>query len=201
VDGTQFFHSAYRILYAERLIWDKFERWSSYEHLLELECDVVIPPHGLQTLYEANLDWAAAWMMTRRMHDPFHPSDRQEYRFPLLFHGLTRQAYRSAETVGEVVRLGYLEPPSSEPFPCLVTHLGCTLIRGQVIRSVPFPMTTAGGDIAYSWAVGEAGFVPHCVPAVQPEHVAQFERGAYRPWATSPDPETPSIMAGTPAGR
>jgi hypothetical protein len=174
VNGLTFRHPMYKIQYAERLLWRKFAAWTSYDHLLSLECDVLMPPDGLQTLYDARLAWAAAWMTTRRMK---HPSDPNTVEvFPLLFHGLTPERYHAAKDWEDVVDAGYLEPPGVEPFPCAVTHLGCTLLHGDLVRRVPYMLTGVGGDVNYSWDSAAAGFQPMCVPAVQCDHVDSKER-------------------------
>lgn len=169
----------YKVAWAEQLAWEAFTRWTSYDLLWSLECDVLAPPDALQTLYDSGRDWAASWMLTRTMENPTDREDRR--KFPLLWHGLTLKAWAGAKSWNDIIPLGYMEPPTTEPFPCVVTHLGCTLIRGEVIRSVPFRMTNAGGDVTYSWACLEAGIQPWCIPAIRPEHVAEDERPAYSP--------------------
>jgi hypothetical protein len=179
VNGLRFRHPLYKVQYAERLLWGKFVTWTSYDYLLSLECDVLMPPNALQTLYAANLPWAAAWMTTRRMK---HPSDpNTEEVFPLVFHSLTLERWRNAKEWIDVVDCGYLDPPTPEPFPCVVTHLGCTLLRGDLVRDVPYVLASAGGDVNYSWAAASRGWQPMCVPEVVCDHVDSAERTTGQP--------------------
>jgi hypothetical protein len=109
-DTLTFRHPIYKVRYAERALWGKFAAWSSYDYLLSSKIDVLMPPDGLQKLYEATLPWAAA-------------------------------------TIG-----GASIPPS----------LGCTLLRGDLVRSVPFDL----GD-EYAGRAAAAGFPVIAVPAVR----------------------------------
>jgi hypothetical protein len=133
---------------------------------------VIVPPHALQTLYDSDKDWAAAWCVSRRMLDPRFNEIVQQ---PLIFHGLTQEVYMKAKEWDDIKGTGYLEKPGEEPFPATVTHLGCTLIRGEVVRSVPFRLSTAGGDVQMSWRVTEAGYQPWCIPSVECDHRAEWE--------------------------
>lgn len=209
VDGLRFSAHIFKVGYSERLIfgwltegeeqdesvavedprpWEYAARWQSYSHLLSLECDVLVPPDGFSKLYEAGLPWASAWMLSRTIRDPRYPG--VEKKLPLIWDKLDLEHYRhikedaTAAGVDQfewLQSLGWLEPPSTEPFPCVVAHLGCTLIDRPTFESVPFRMTSVGGDVQYSWDCLEAGVQPMCVPAVSCDHVAVFERPDYRP--------------------
>lgn len=173
-DGMRFRNPLYKVQWAERIAIERFNRWGSYDHLWSVECDVLVPPNALQALYESGYAWAAAWMVTRRMFDP----NRAEIRtFPLVFTDLTLDVYRTAQDFDDAVLRGggITEPPGPDPFPVAVTHLGCTFLRGEVVRRVPFELSMAGGDVTYSWAFTAAGHPPHVVPAVACEHVAHWE--------------------------
>lgn len=171
-DGMGFRQPIYKVQYAEKLAWDKFQAWKSYDHLWFVESDVIVPPHGLQTLYDSGKDWAAAWCVSRRMLDP---RAGEVVHQPLIFHSLTQERWASAREWDDIRGTGYLEKPGEEPFAATVTHLGCTLIRGEVVRSVPFRMATAGGDCQMSWRAAQAGYQPWCIPAVDCEHRADWE--------------------------
>lgn len=215
VDGRSFLAPLLKVGYSERLIWnllrgeedpdaedwDELEpfpttldyaaRWTSYTHLLSLECDVLMPPHAMRALYLAGKPWAAAWMLSRDIYDDRFKAGHS--KLPLLWHSLDLQHYASVEQDAEaagmtkwdwLASLGYYEPPTTEPFPCVVTHLGCTLIDCEVIRSVPFRFASTGGDVTYSWDVQKAGIQPYGIPYVRCEHVAAKERPDFvAPWA------------------
>lgn len=220
VDGTMFVAPLLKVGYSERMIWnllrgeedpeaedfdpdittptfDYAARWTSYTHLLSLECDVLMPPHAIRALWLSGLPWAAAFMLSRTITDPRWPGD--ERKLPLLWHSLDVEHYAKidddAKAAGTdkwhwLATLGYYEPPSRDPFPCVVTHLGCTLIDAEVIRRVPFRFAATGGDVTYSWDVARHGIQPHCVPAVRCEHIAERERPDFvAPWV-SPEPVT-----------
>lgn len=214
VNGLIFANHLMKVGYSERLIWnllngeedyeaedydpcpepiDYAARWLSYTHLLSLECDVIMPPHAIRTLMASGQQWAAAWMLTRTITDPRYPGETR--KLPLLWHSLDLEHYRTLNETAEakgmdkfyyLASLGYYEPPGPQPFPCVVTHLGCTLIDCEVIRSVPFHFTTNGGDVTYSWAVQEHGIQPMCVPAVVCDHIAEIDRPDHvEPWSTA----------------
>lgn len=173
-NSLTFRHPLHKVQYAERALWGKFAAWSSYDYLLSLEIDVLMPPDGLQKLYEATVPWAAAWMVSRVMRHPSEPN--REKVVPLIFPGLTHDVYVKARCWEDVEAVGLFEPPASEePFEVAVTHLGCTLLRGDLVRSVPFTLSTAGGDVNYAWRARAAGFPVMCVPAVRCDHVAEHE--------------------------
>lgn len=179
VDGTQFLHPIMKVTYADRQIWEWFSRWTRYDYLFWLECDVLMRPDCLRKLMESELDWAAAWMLSRPMQDPRQP-EKGWHRIPLLWHTLDLEHWQKCHDWQELITYGYMEPPSEEPFPCVVTHLGATLMRGDVVRSIPFPMANAGGDVTYSWAAKAHGVQPMCVP-VPCDHVAEVDRPNARP--------------------
>lgn len=162
----------YKVQYAEKLAWDKFQSWSSFDHLWFVECDVIVPPHALQTLYDSGKDWAAGWCVSRRMMDPRFGKVVHQ---PLIFHSLTPEVWREAREWDDIRSTGYDTKPGEEPFPITVSHLGCTFIRGNVVRSVPFRMSTAGGDCQMSWRVAEEGYQPWCIPSVECDHRAEWE--------------------------
>lgn len=171
-DGMVFGTPIYKVQYAEKVVWDKFQLWKSYDHLWSVECDVIVPPHALQTLYDSGKDWAAAWCVSRRMMDPRFGEVVHQ---PLVFHSLTQDVYLKAKEWDDIRGTGYTERPGDEPFPATVTHLGCTFIRGEVVRSVPFRMSTAGGDCQMSWRVADAGYGVWCIPSVECDHRAEWE--------------------------
>jgi len=217
VDGTMFVHPIVKVGYSERLIWDLLRgeedpevedfdpepevtpldyaaRWTSYTHLLSLECDVLMPPNAIRSLYVSGLSWAAAFMLSRWITDPRYPGEKR--KLPLLWHSLDQERYTNLAEDAErndqdkwewLSSLGYYEPPTTTPFPCVVTHLGCTLIDAEVIRTVPFRFTSNGGDVTYSWDVAAHGIQPYCVPAVSCQHIAESERPDFvAPWAQAP---------------
>jgi hypothetical protein len=177
-DGLRFIHPIMSVTYGERLIWEYFERWSRYDWLFSLECDVLMPPDCLSRLLDSGLPWAASWMTSRLMRDPRSPE--QECKIPLLWHSLDFPTWSQVRDWDELLEYGYMEPPTEEPFECVVTHLGCTLIRGDVVRTVPFRLTNAGGDVQYSWDCAASGVQPMCVP-IRCDHVAAEERPNAQP--------------------
>lgn len=160
-DGTMFLGVQARRGHAQRLFWEWFRRWHSYDALLSLDCDVLMPPSAVQMLHKIDMPWAAAWL-------PAEPSG-----LPLVWHGLTPQRLARPLTHRDVLTLGYQEPPGNRPFRCVVTHLACTLIRREVVEKVSFRLTSAGGAAQLSWDAGAAGFPLHCVPSVRCERASE----------------------------
>lgn len=210
VDGTKFINPVFKVGYSERLIWswltvgeddedggvaiedprpwELATRWQSYTHLLSLECDVLTPPDGFSKLYESGYPWASAFMLSRLLLDPRYPGEVRQ--MPLIWHSLDLEHYKRVNEDAKasgldqfeyLVTLGYQTPPQKEPFPCVVAHLGCTLIDRSTFERVPFRLTSVGGDVQYSWDCLEAGVQPMCVPEVFCQHIAAHERPDYRP--------------------
>jgi hypothetical protein len=194
VDGQRFAHPHSKIAVAHQRGWecaqarvDSRRARDRYDAILFWECDVIAPPTALQVLWDSGFDWAAAWMTTRPMIDQRNHSKGLEIKeLPLLWHGLTRETWMAARGWDDIIPLGWAEQPSIEPFPCTVTHLGLTLVRSEVVRRVPFTLTTAGADVSQSWAAAEAGYQPMCVPAVRCTHKADWEASAWRNGAPKP---------------
>lgn len=180
VDGQRFAHPHSKIAVAHQRGWecaqaraDSRRARDRYDAILFWECDVIAPPTALQVLWDSGFDWAAAWMTTRPMIDQRKGLEVKE--LPLLWHGLTRETWMAARGWDDIVPLGWASKPSTDPFPCTVTHLGLTLVRSEVVRRVPFTLTTAGADVSQSWAAGEAGYQPMCIPQVVCAHRGEWE--------------------------
>lgn len=59
-EGVMFVSPGYKLSAARRLLWEKFGRWTSYEHLCSVGLDVALPLGAMQRLYEARQQWAVA---------------------------------------------------------------------------------------------------------------------------------------------
>jgi hypothetical protein len=184
VDGARFRHAHLKIARAHQMGWEAMQARATatrardrYDAIVFWECDVLAPPHALQTLWDSQYPWAAAWMRTRPMVDQRDKAKGVEVtEMPLLWRGLTPATWTRATSFDDLVPLGFAEPPAGDaPFACSATHLGLTMVRGEVVRRVPFAMTTAGGDLSQSWAVVEGGYPLMCVPAVRCVHVCDWQ--------------------------
>jgi hypothetical protein len=180
VDGQRFRHPHAKVSRAHQLGWECASARSSatrprdrIDAVVFWECDVIAPPTAVQTLWDSGYPWAAAWMLSRKMADQrggLHVTE-----LPLLWHSLTMDAWTRARGWDDVIPLGWTVPPSENPFPCSVTHLGLTMVRGEVLQRVPYQMTTAGGDCSQSWQATDAGYQLMCVPTVKCSHRCQWE--------------------------
>lgn len=118
-----------------------------YDYLFIVESDMIVPPHSLNGLLEADADVAVGLYRIRKTEHFCHVING---RFIVLEKDFTHN-----QTMLPVDRLG----------------LGCVLLTRKVVEAVPFPLKAEGIDIEYSDRVKNAGFKVVCNCQVRCGHI------------------------------